>query len=117
MATTPGRGHADADGAGTDGPFATLERARDAVRQLKAAGPLAKPVNVFVRGGLYQLDRTFKLGENDSGTAAAPVSYRAYGAEQPIVIGGKRIVGFTPYKGEILQADVASQGLKDVCFR
>jgi len=38
----------------TDGPFATLERARDAVRELKARGGLpATGVTVELNGGTY----------------------------------------------------------------
>src|SRR5579884_1060497 len=35
----------------TDGPFRTLARARDAVRELKASGPLKTPVKAIIRGG------------------------------------------------------------------
>ena len=46
-------------------PFATLERARDEIRKLKAAGPLPEPVNVFVRGGIYELPQALKLGAEE----------------------------------------------------
>jgi len=36
----------------TDGPFATLERARDAIRNQKKAG-LAEPSTVSIHGGHY----------------------------------------------------------------
>ena len=32
-------------------PFATLERTRDAIRELKKSGPLKEPVNVRLLGG------------------------------------------------------------------
>ena len=35
----------------TDGPFATIVRARNAVRRIKAKRPLTKPVTVMIRGG------------------------------------------------------------------
>lgn len=35
----------------TDGPLASLAGARDAIRRRKAAGPLAAPIRVLVRGG------------------------------------------------------------------
>ncbi|MEI6503014.1 MAG: hypothetical protein WCP21_18550, partial [Armatimonadota bacterium] len=38
----------------TDGPLATLTSARDAIRKLKAGGPLAAPVEVRLRGGVYR---------------------------------------------------------------
>ena len=104
---------ADANAAGTDGPFATLARARDEVRKLRGAGP----VTVYVRGGLYPLSTTLSLSAEDSGSRQTPVVWRATPGEQPILIGGKTITGFTPYQGKILKADVAAQGLKDVTFR
>ncbi len=45
----------------TDGPFATLERARDKIRALKKAGSLPSGgVTVVVRGGRYFLGQTFQ---------------------------------------------------------
>lgn len=49
-------------GAGTlDAPFATLERARDAVRELKQDGLPAEGVTVRLRGGTYVVEDTFAL--------------------------------------------------------
>ena len=98
-------------------PFATLERARDEIRRLKKDKASASPVAVNLRAGTYFLGRTFKLSAEDSGAAGAPVVYRGYGNERPVLIGGKPIKGFAQYKGQILVADVASQGLKGVAFR
>ena len=39
------------DAAGTDGPFATLTAARDAIRHLKTATTFNAPVKVLLRGG------------------------------------------------------------------
>jgi hypothetical protein len=51
-------------------PFATLGRARDAIRQLKQTGPLpAGGVTVWLRAGTYPLQASFTLGPQDSGTA------------------------------------------------
>jgi parallel beta-helix repeat protein len=96
----------------TDGPFATLTRARDAMRQARPAGH-----TVHVRGGTYELTAPLKLGAEDSGTREAPVVWRAFEKEKPVLIGGRRIGGFQPWKGEILRADVAAQGFKDAAFR
>ncbi len=92
-------------------PFATLERARNAIRALKARArgrPLA--VTVFVRGGTYYLPRPLQLRRGDSGAPGAPVVYQAYRDEKPVLAGGRRITGFKPYKGRILVADLRSQG-------
>ena len=102
--------------AGTDGPFATLERARDEIRNLKSDG-LDAPVTVFVRDGIYQLSETLKLDKQDSGSEEAPIKYCAYQGEKPIIIGGKKINGFSSYEDGILKADVGSQGFKGIYFR
>ncbi|NCO42726.1 MAG: hypothetical protein GW892_28975 [Armatimonadetes bacterium] len=107
----------DPNAAGTDGPFATLERARDAIRGGKAGGAVKGAVTVFVRAGLYALPQTLKLAAQDSGTVEAPVAYRAYEDEKPVVIGGKPITGFAAYKGKILKAEVRAQGLEGANFR
>jgi len=108
---------AEPDAVGKDGPFATLERARDEIRKLKRENGLHEPVTVHVRAGTYFLDRTFKLTAEDSGTADAPVVYRGYGAERPLLVGGKPVAGFARYKDGILVADLAAQDLKGIAFR
>lgn len=100
-----------------DGPFATLERARDEVRRLRKEGKAAEGVTVLVHSGLYELERTLAFGPDDSGTAAAPVVFRAAPGEKPVVIGGRRINGFRPLKGAIVRADVGAQGFKDTVIR
>ncbi len=60
-------------------PFATLERARDAIRALKKAGPLKEPVTVWLGGGTYTLSQEVKFGPEDSGTADCPITYTAAG--------------------------------------
>jgi hypothetical protein len=77
------------DAAGTDGPFRTPARARDAVRALRRAEPArATPVVVHLRGGTYPLGETFRLGPEDSGTATSPTIYAAYPGETPVLSGG-----------------------------
>ncbi len=75
-----------------DAPFATLERARDAIRELKAQGPLSEPFRVVVADGLYPLRKPFVLLPQDSGTPAAPVVYEAAPGGKPVFSGG-RIIG------------------------
>src|SRR5437867_4027429 len=49
----------------TDGPFATLERARDELRNLKASGKLKDGPTVHLRGGFYPLKKSFVLSRED----------------------------------------------------
>lgn len=86
-----------------DGPFATLGRARDAVRQWKAAhGELQAPVTVQIRGGKYSLPETLTFTPEDSGTPQSPISYEAFPGERPVLCGGRAITGWQPYQGQIL---------------
>ena len=72
---------------GTDGPVATLERARDVLRQKKPAA--GEERRVVVAEGRYQLAKAFVLTPEDSG-----VTYEAAPGAHPIFSGGKVISGF-----------------------
>jgi len=97
----------------TEGPFATLGRARDAAREVKGKQAPKEPITVIVRGGKYYLDQTLVFSSEDSGSREFPITYKAYPGEKPILSGGKRITGWKPYKGKILQAElVGSRGGK-----
>ena len=118
---------AEPNGEGTDGPFATLERARDEVRKLKEAGPLPKGgLSVEVRAGVYERAGVFELTAEDSGTEGAPVVYRARQGEQVRLVGGKAVTGFRPVsdpavlsrlepaaRGKVLQLDLRAQRITD----
>jgi hypothetical protein len=56
-------------------PFATLERARDHVRAIKAK--VHGPIDVCLRGGVYRLSRTFRLEPGDSCNASSPITNRS----------------------------------------
>jgi hypothetical protein len=107
---------AEPDGQG-GGPWATLGRARDAVRQLKADGPLNRPVTVMLRGGTYVLAETFVLGPQDSGTEGAPITYAAYPGEKPILSGGRRITGWERGEGELWKVHLPQVEVGEWHFR
>ncbi len=92
-----------------DRPFASVQRARDALRELRAAGRIGGPVTVYLRDGMHVLSETLVLGPEDSGTPRAPVIYRAYPGETPTLTGGQAVGGFVPYQGQILRTDVSAQ--------
>lgn len=111
-------------------PFATLERARDAIRQLKEDnGFPANGVTVYLHGGKYFRTKPFALSCEDSGTIATPIVYKAYPDQVPRMIGGAQLnaAWFTPItkdspvwsrlddaaQGKVLQCDLAKHGIKD----
>ena len=82
---------ADVSPDGRDGPFATLDRARDAIRALHPRPP---GVEVVVRGGHYARTTPFVLEAEDSGTRDAPIVYRAAAGEGVTITGG-HVLSFT----------------------
>jgi hypothetical protein len=70
-------------------PVASLPRAAELVRKARAAKP-ADPVTVWLGEGTYVLSESLILGEADSGTATAPVVWRA------VERGKARILGARP---------------------
>ena len=74
----------------TDGPLATLNAARDKVREYLKDG-LSVPMTVWIRGGEFVLDSTLIFGPEDSGTEEFPIYYRAYPNESPVFTGGKKL--------------------------
>jgi len=111
----------------TNGPFASLERARDEIRKLKKAGGLPQGgVKVLVRGGAYSMDGPFALSAEDSGTADSPILYTAHDGEEVRLVGGKAVTAFGPVtdpailkrldesaRDKVLQADLKSLGITD----
>ncbi|MCK5803221.1 MAG: right-handed parallel beta-helix repeat-containing protein [Lentisphaeria bacterium] len=98
-------------------PFATLEKARDTLRELRGQERLDEGATVWLRAGTHRLGRTFTLGKQDGGTEQAPVTYRSWPGETVVVTGAHRLSGFTPFKGEILQLDTREQGFTNRRFR
>ena len=118
----------DLDPGTKERPFATLEGARDAIRELKRTGPLTGPVTVWIRGGQYSRTKTFQLTAQDSGAPAAPIVYRACPGEDVHLIGGRELdrSWCEPVKdpailaradettrGRLLQADLRAHGITD----
>ena len=111
----------------TDGPLATLGRARDEIRKWKKSGGLPKGgATVLLREGTYPLKQTFALTAEDSGTAQSPIVYRAAEGETVRISGGVDVSNFKPVqdaavlkrldekaRGKVLQADLRALGVSD----
>lgn len=118
---------ADPNDRRTDGPFATLQRARDVIRALKRQDPPPRGgLTVEIRGGTYVLEEPFELSDEDSGTELAPIVYHTRDGEKVRLTGGKLVAGFKPVtdpailerldesaRGKVFQADLKALGIKD----
>ncbi|MBQ2820005.1 MAG: right-handed parallel beta-helix repeat-containing protein [Thermoguttaceae bacterium] len=70
----------------TDGPFATLEKAQNAVRDALQTSPAA--YSVTVAEGIYELPKTFALEKNDSGKESARITWQAEKGKEVILSAG-----------------------------
>ena len=108
-------------------PFATLERARDAVRELRqSAKPPKGAITVWLSGGDYVRTSALALAAADSGMAGAPVVWRARKGESPRLLGGRKLTGFQTVtdtamlarlpevaQGKVQQVDLKALGITD----
>jgi len=83
---------AEPNKSGTDGPFATVDRARAAVRGLNSHPAI--PRIVAIQGGTYCLKETLAFTPDDSGTKDSPIVYSAWGGGRPVLSGGIRVTGW-----------------------
>ncbi len=70
-------------------PVATLQRARDLVRDSGRLGQ--EPCTVRIGGGVYTMTESFTLDARDSGTETHPVVYRAAVGQTVRLIGGRSL--------------------------
>lgn len=78
----------------TDGPAATVTRARDIIRELKAEKTIDESIHVVIGDGIYKISEPVVFGLEDSGTKECPVIYEAAPGAEPVFTGGKVITGF-----------------------
>jgi parallel beta-helix repeat protein len=82
----------DSEPGSKEKPVATLEAARDLIRQYKANNSLPKGgLNVWIGQGQYDQKMPLVLNENDSGEPGAPIIWRAIRDEMVTITGGRSI--------------------------
>ncbi|WP_152269244.1 right-handed parallel beta-helix repeat-containing protein [Agriterribacter humi] len=112
----------------TDGPFATIEGTRDAIRILKKQKKLPKgDIIVEIRAGVYELPGTFELEAEDGGADAhSRIIYVGQKGKEVRLSGGKNLTKWdlvtdeavlnkfsSDVRGKIYQSDLAAIGIND----
>lgn len=111
----------------TDGPLASVHRARSMVRRILKTSPTGSDtVRVFLRGGTYVLDSSLTFLGQDGGTATLPLLWSAFPGEHVRLTGGPAVSGFTPVKdslastrippaalSHVVQLDLKAAGIRD----
>jgi hypothetical protein len=94
----------DANPGTMSAPFQSITKARDVVRTVNAN--LTADVNVYLRGGIYNVTSTISFGPQDSGTNGHRIIYQAYPGETPILNGATKVSGWTLSTGSVYKASL-----------
>ena len=100
-------------------PFATLERAKLAIKKNKG-----KSITIYLREGYYSLEKTFVL-ENGDIPENTPILISSFPGEKAHIFGGRQISGFVPldpnskivdkidteFRKDILMIDLKEKGI------
>ncbi|MBN1348820.1 right-handed parallel beta-helix repeat-containing protein [candidate division KSB1 bacterium] len=90
----------------TDGPFATIRRALEIIREIKTQQQdlKADSITVQIHDGHYFQEAPLIFRPGDSGSKTCPVIFMAYPGEHPVISGGRRITGWrqTSVEGKTL---------------
>lgn len=110
-------GGADDGNPGTPSqPFATLQRAQQAVRAKVAAG-LTEDVQVVIRAGTYRLSEPLVFGPDDGGSDRFKVTYAAQRDERVVISGGRVIEGWRETGDGTWRATIPPVAAGDSAFR
>ncbi len=91
----------------TDGPFASMSGARDAIRYLRNQG-FNQQITVQFRQGNYLLSEPVIFKPEDSGLPGAQTLYTSFPGEEVTISGGQRIEGkWNKHKGNIWKIKIS----------
>jgi parallel beta-helix repeat protein len=100
-----------------DGPFATIQRAQQAVRDLIKSGEATSAILVYFRGGEYSLTQEIVFTPQDSGERNGRVVYKNYQNEKVLLTGGKKLNGWRLLQENRWVCDVPEVLSKDWRFQ
>lgn len=75
-------------------PLASLSAARDLARSIREGQALAKPIEIIIASGTYNLLEPLELTAEDSGTDEAPLIFRGEKGSTPVFSGGMELPAF-----------------------
>lgn len=94
-----------------------IRAAQMKLRELRSEGPLPGPVEVVLRRGTYLISEPLRFTPEDSGTATAPITYRAETPGTVTLSGGVQITGWRPEGNGVWCADVPAVRAGKLTFR
>ena len=88
-------------------PCLTIPHVQSVV-QTAIAGGMTSNINVYLRGGTYQLSSGLSFGSLDSGNNGYSVTWASYPGESAVISGGQTVAGWANYSGTIYRAYVGT---------
>jgi hypothetical protein len=95
-----------------ENPVQSLEKAKAIA--LQALNQLSRPINVYLRGGIYHLAQPLKFTAQDSGKPDMPITFKAYANETPWISGGQKL---GPWRASNLGPRIFVTDAKNLKFR
>ncbi len=92
-----------------DQPFASLEKARNHIRELNYKGNKTD-ITVYLREGIYYLTETLILGLEDAAPEGYRITYSNYPGEQPVISSGVKINGWMREKTKLPGLPAKAEG-------
>ena len=100
----------------TDGPFATFERARDAIRELKKERKVAGAIIVEVSEGVYELPNALRFTREDGGDSDDnPVVWRAKEGDSVLLNAGRFLTDVQPLSDSLAPDNVRPEICNHLC--
>ena len=81
------------DGRSPERCFFSLQRARQEIRTIRQ-GDSSEPVTIYLLGGDYYLKEPLIFMPEDSGSENAPIIFKSFADEKPIINGGRAVAGW-----------------------
>lgn len=82
----------DSSNGSLDSPFLTVARARDEVRKINKN--MTGDIYVYLHGGTHTQSETLCFDDRDSGSNGYKIFYTAYGADEAVISGGRKVSGW-----------------------
>lgn len=97
-------------------PLASLNGARDKIRDLRRQGNINDTIFVKIQGGIYYISEPLVLSDEDTGTDVSPVIFVSENNERPVFCGGMKISNFEAITPDLWRARIPETALYGFYF-
>jgi len=93
-------------------PYKTFDKVFETIREFNAE--IDGNITVYLRGGVYYLDKTIKIDKSLSGNNEYGIEFKAYGEEKPVLSGGQKVTSWEHYDDKIYRAFVGDNSFRQL---